>query len=205
MSPHTHELRTFIAISLGACLSVACADSELQTDDFDEGNTVERGAGLVEPGDHFDWSGHYLLALSTVLAPDRPLLFAVDAQVASDLTLVNLRVQPLTTDLDGDPRAPAGDPFDLNDIPYAEDGTFQADLGDVGVFGRANPITGSDIEAQVQLQGSTYQAEGDTPQHFCGEASGMVSQPVMLNLENSTFGAVLTENEKETEPMLRCP
>jgi hypothetical protein len=32
-----------------------------------------------------------------------------------------------------------------------------------------------------------------------------VTQPVPLDVEGSTFGAVLTEDEKEAEPMLRCP
>jgi hypothetical protein len=192
---------------LGACLSVAaCADPEAQDVDFDERNGVVHGAGSsVQVAEHFDWSGHYLLALSTVLAPDHPLLFAVDSKVADDLALVDLRVQALTTDADGEPRTHAGDPFDLNDVRYSEDGTFEVDLGDVAVLGRANPITGSDITAQVQLRGSTYRAAEDVPQHFCGDVNGRVSQPIPLDLERSTFGAVLTEDEKQAEPMLRCP
>jgi hypothetical protein len=185
-------------------LGIACADPEAQDGDVSEPSAVVHGGGL-EAAEHFDWSGHYLLALSTVLAPDDPLLFAVDAEVASDLALVDLRVQALTTDAASEPRSHAGDPFSLDDVPYAEDGTFEVDLGDVAVLGSANPITGTDITAQVKLRASTYRAAGDVPQHFCGEVSGMVSKPIPLDLERSTFGAVLTEDEKQAEPMLRCP
>jgi hypothetical protein len=125
MSPHTHEQRTFCALLLSACLGVACAEPEARDVDFNE-----RSAGLVEPADRFDWSGLYLLALSTVLAPEEPVLFGVHSEVSSDLALVSLHVQPLTTDADSDPRSPLGDPFSLNDIPYSEDGTFEVDLGE---------------------------------------------------------------------------
>jgi hypothetical protein len=189
----------------GACLCVACADPEVQDAEPTERSAIEQSAGLVEQPEHFDWSGHYLLALSTVLAPEQPLLFAIDAQVASDLALVDLHVQPLTPDAVGDSRSPTGDPFDLDDVPYAEDGTFEVDLGEVSVAGSANPITGTDIAAQVQLHASTYRAADEVPQHFCGDATGMVSQPIPLDLQRSTFGAVLTEEDKEAKPMLRCP
>ncbi len=207
MSQATPELRILSALLLGACLGFACVDPEERYDDFNERTASMRGrdSGMGESTERFDWSGRYLLALSTVLAPDQPLLFAVDAEVASDLTLVDLRFQALTTNMDSEQRTPVGEPFSVEDVTYSEEGTFEADLGQVTVPGRANPITGSDIVAQVQLRASAYEGAAELPQHFCGDASGMVSQPVSLDLTGSTFGAVLTEDERAAEPMLRCP
>jgi hypothetical protein len=206
MYQRTHELRTLSALLLGACLGSACVDPKGRYDDFNErtASMRSRDSGMGESTSRFDWSGSYLLALSTVLAADSPLLFVVDAEVASDLTSAALRVQPLTTNMDSEPRTPVGEAFTVKDVTYSEDGTFEADLGEVAVPGRANPITGSDIVAQVQLRASAHEA-GDIPQHFCGEATGMVSQPISLDLTGSTFGAVLTDDVKAAEPMLRCP
>lgn len=193
--------------TLISIIAVGCVDPEQRYEDFVE-RTSEirtRDAGPVEPSDRFDWSGRYLLALSTTLMPDAPLLFAVEAEVASDLTRIDLQLQPLTSDADDEPRTAIGDSFGVSDIPYDEDGSFSADLGDVSVPGRANPITGSDIVASVQLTARTRAGEGDRADLFCGEVTGMVIEPIALDLAGSSFGALRTDGESSAEPLLRCP
>jgi hypothetical protein len=53
------------------------------------------------------------------------------------------------------------------------------------VTGMANPITGSDIVATLALDG-VIQSED----LFCGSVTGMVTQPLMLDLMGSTFAGV---------------
>jgi hypothetical protein len=192
-------------LPLVALWMTCCVDPGARYADFIERTAGERGrdASVSEPSDRFDWSGRYLLALSTTLAPDSPLLFAVDAQLSDDLARIELELQPLTSDEDDEPRTPVGERFSVRDIAYEEDGTFSADLGRVAVPGRANPITGSDIVADVQLSARTLDTEGE-PAIFCGEVAGMVAEPVALDLSGSTFGAVQTEDEHAAEPLLSC-
>jgi hypothetical protein len=203
MAMRSHLRQLFVA----ALLLGGCVDPEGRYEGFIE-RTAQirtRDSGMVEPTDRFDWSGRYLLALSTTLSPDAPLLFAVDAAVSSDLTSIELELQPLTHDDDDEPRMAIGDSFSLRDVAYDEDGSFSADLGDVSVPGRANPITGSDIVANVQLSARTRMAAGELPDVFCGEVAGMVVEPIALDLAGSSFGAVRTEDETAAEPLLRCP
>jgi len=191
----------------GLSLLGGCVDPEDRYAVFLE-RTAEmrnRDSGPVEPTDRFDWSGRYLLALSTVLGPDQPLLFAVGAEVSSDLSTADLELQPLTTDDDDEPRTAVGQSFQLNDIAYEMDGTFSVDLGEVAVPGRANPITGSDIVARVQLVARTLAGGEDRDGIFCGEVSGMVVRPLTYDLAGSTFGAVLAEQLEDATPWLRCP
>lgn len=203
---HVHARKSRLALLFGAMSLTACVDPGARYDDFIERTADLRGrdAGMVEPTERFDWSGRYLLALSTVLAPDQPLLFAVDVEVSSDLELATLELQPLTTDDDDEPRTPIGDRIVLEDVPYDAEGTLSADLGEVTVPGRANPITGSDIVASVQLSARTRAETDDEPSLFCGEVEGMVIEPLSYDLAGSTFGAVPTDDAPSAEPLLRC-
>ena len=203
---HPNVRSRWIAM-LGSLWLCACVDPEARYQDFIErtGDVRGRDSGPVAPTDRFDWSGRYLLALSTVLAPDQPLLFEVEAEVSSDLETIELDLQPLTTQDDEAPRTPVGESIRLADITYEVEGTFSADLGDVAVPGRANPITGSDIVASVQLVARTRAGEGEDDGIFCGEVSGMVIQPLMYDLAGSTFGAVRADDLEEAQPLLQCP
>jgi hypothetical protein len=192
-----------------ALLLSGCVDPEARYEAFIERTADQRGgerdAGMMEPTDRFDWSGPYLLALSTTLMPDAPLLFAVEAEVSEDLETIELTLQPLTTDDDDEPRTPIGDSFAISAIAYEDDGSFSADLDDVSVPGRANPITGSDIVANVQLSARTRAAAEEQPDIFCGQVAGMVVEPISLDLSGSSFGAVQTDDLAAAEPLLSCP
>lgn len=82
------------------------------------------------------------------------------------------------------PRQPVGETLMIENIPVAADGTFSVDLGTTMVTGAANPITGSDIEAALSLQGFIQSQD-----LFCGLASGMVTVPLVASLDGSTFAA----------------
>lgn len=187
--------------------ALGCVDPQERYDAFIERTAQirEMDSGMVAPGDRFDWSGRYLLALSTSLSPTKPLLFTLDAEVSEDLTSIDLVFQPLTTDVDDEPRTAIGDAFNVDDLPYASDGTFEADLGEVTVPGRANPITGSDIIATVQLMASTQASDSGAGGLLCGQVTGMVSVPLALDLAGSTFGAVPADQPDGVEPLLGCP
>ena len=94
---------------------------------------------------------------------------------------------PLSTDADAIPREPVGDRVDVAAVPYREDGSFAADLGEVTVPGRANPISGTDIVATVVIEVSALPKKDDLPVRFCGSVSGMVSVPLPLDLAGSSI------------------
>jgi hypothetical protein len=209
MAMNAHPSTSALRILLGtlAVGALGCVDPSERYDAFIERTAAIRDmdSGMVEPGDRFDWSGRYLLSLSTSLSPTKPLLFTLDAEVSDDLTTLDLTFQPLTTDGDEEPRTPIGDAFSVNAVPYASDGTFSADLGEVTAPGRANPITGSAIIATVQLIARTQAGDSGAEGVVCGQVTGMVSVPLALDLAGSTFGAVLTDEPQDVEPLLGCP
>jgi hypothetical protein len=196
---------------LALALVLACVDPDGRYDAFVERSAAMRGrdagTGQPEPGERFDFGGSYLLALSTTLAPGQPILLGCEVSVASDLETLELTFQALTTDEADPPRAPTGEPFTIADVVYEQDGSFSADLGEVTVPSDANPISGSEIIATVAFSARAVPMSDELPQLFCGQASGMVSVPLMLDLAGSTIGAVETQGSDVTdvEPLPRCP
>jgi hypothetical protein len=195
-----------VLLLLGA---LGCVDPQGRYDAFIERTADMRGrdAGMVTPSDRFDFSGRYLLALSTTLAPAQPILFSSDVDVAADLETIDVTFQPLTTDAADPPRAATGESLEVDGVPYDEDGSFGFDLGEVTVPSDANPISGSAIVATVTITATAFPMTAELPALFCGEASGMVSVPLALDLAGSTIGAVETETADLTdvEPVFRCP
>jgi hypothetical protein len=187
---------------------LGCVDPQGRYDAFLERTADMRGrdAGMVAPSDRFDFSGRYLLALSTTLAPAQPILFTCEVSVAADLETLDLSFQPLTTDDADMPRTPTGEALEASGVPYEENGSFTVDLGEVTVPSEANPISGSDIVATVTISATALPMTDERPALFCGEASGMVSVPLALDLAGSTVGALEADSNDLTtiEPMLRC-
>jgi hypothetical protein len=185
----------------------ACPDPDARYEDFIERTADVRGrdAGPIEGGQRFDFSGSYLLALSTTLSPDQPILFGCEVSVAADLATLDLSIQALTTDDADAPREPTGEPIMANAITYEEDGSFSVDFGEVRVPPDANPISGAEIVADVGIDATVFEMTAELPNFFCGGARGMVSAPLMLDLEGSTFGAVETDDLAGEDPLLHCP
>lgn len=200
------------ALALAAMLlfaALGCVDPEERYDAFLERSAEQRnrdaGHVVVPPSDRFDFSGNYLLALAVTLAPGQPILFSCEATVAQDLETLALAFQPLSIDDDAMPRVPVGERFEVNDVPYQEDGSFSAELGEVTVPARANPISGSDIVATVAVHAVARPMSDDHPALFCGDATGMVTVPLELDLAGSTVGAVAADDFAGIEPLVRCP
>jgi hypothetical protein len=209
MMPGRPQEKSFLRASAAwlVLAALGCVDPDGRYDAFIERTAdMRRGedAGRVEPGERFDFSGQYLLALSTTIAPGQPILFACDVSVAADLETLELSIQALTTDADPAPRTETGDPLEVAAVPYAEDGSFDADLGEVTVPGNANPISGSDIVATVAIT-ATAHPMNELPMYFCGDATGMATVPLELDLAGSTLGAVETESFTDAEPLAACP
>lgn len=196
-------------LALGACAALwfgGCTNTGGRYEDFGD-RTADLRTGAADAGsgaaERVDFSGNYLMAMSTVLSPDKPLLFAAEAEVEPDLSTVTLHLQPLATDAAPEPRARVGDPITI-DAPYGEDGSFTPDLGEIAVPGSANPISGSDIAAQVQLR-AIARTDGNGGYLLCGDATGMVTMPLQLDLAGSTLTAVPTDDVTTAEPLLSCP
>lgn len=145
---------------------------------------MDQGGALV------DISGDFLFALAAVIDPAHPLQFytTVTFTATADGGTADMQLQPLSLDQGGTvaPRQPVGEVLPLLGVPVDASGKFQVMIAQpVMVTGMANPITGSDIVATLNLDG-VIQSED----LFCGTVTGMVTQPLMLDLMGSTFAAV---------------
>jgi hypothetical protein len=129
--------------------------------------------------------GLYLFAVSTVIAPGTPFQFLATVE-APDPAVWSLELQPLTLDVGSviSPRQPIGEPLKFTEIPVTDD-AFALDLGLLDFLGQTNPVTGSDITAELQLA-ATIQSGN----FFCGTVTGMVLVPLEASLDGSTFAAV---------------
>jgi hypothetical protein len=146
-------------------------------------------------------SGTYLFALAAVIDPAHPLQFRayVDAEAdASGGSTLEVLLQPLALDVQSTnaPRTPVGDPIPMV-IGVDANGDFGGELPDILIPGAANPITGSEIGASVRLQGSIGDADV-----WCGDASGMVTQPLTLDLAGSTFSFTRLEDDVLPDPVI---
>lgn len=145
---------------------------------------MDQGGALV------DVSGDFLFALAAVIDPAHPLQFyaTVTFTATADGGTLDMQLQPLSLDQGGTtmPRQPVGEVLPLVGVPVDASGGFMVTIDQpVMVTGMANPITGSDIVATLALDG-VIQSED----LFCGTVTGMVTQPLMLDLMGSTFAAV---------------
>ncbi|WAS98284.1 hypothetical protein [Nannocystis punicea] len=186
-----------LGLSLLVPLLGGCPDSEAKFNEFLDNTKDDRDFMPPPPPDvmpaEADISGDFLLAVSTVIAPDLPMQFVATNTLTTDEmgnTFLAACLQPLSL-MQGKvnvPRQPIGDPLCYKDIPIAE-GKFDIDAGLVTVTGMANPVTGGDIEATLKMIGTIIDEN-----FYCGEIEGDVTTPLMANLKGSTFAAVRLED-----------
>lgn len=195
-------------LSVGMLAASGCTspDPDGRFQDFVDQTEDQRGpmdAGTIEGGQQVDFSGTYFLGLGSNLNTGDPFFFeatvTVDENFVFDLTL-----QPLTVDTAETPRVAVGDPILVEGVQLDEDGKFVADIGLVNLAGDANPVTGSEIVADIELQGTVF-----GPDQFCGTATGTIPEPLMgAPLEGGTFGVVPLEEDTvitDLEPVRECP
>lgn len=165
--------------------------------DTDTGGETETDGPMLP-----DIDGVYLLALETLIGPGLPLQFLVDVDAELDINYdgtVTVDIQPLSLDpmSTSEPREEVGDSLVVD--ADVTGGAFTLVFGETMVTGAANPITGSDILADLSLVGSIRSEDA-----FCGNAVGMVLSPIMTSLEGSTFAAVRLADRSERPLKFPC-
>jgi hypothetical protein len=200
---------------LGALASGGCGpDTQGKLDRFLDDTEEERDAaqqGRDVGGALADVSGTFLFAIAPILNPATPLQFIatntlVIAPDGSGATL-DMVLQPLSLNVGSttEPREPVGEPIELLGIPVDASGAFVLESlgGPVMVTGEANPITGSDIVADISLMGAIQSED-----LMCGAAGGQVTSPLVADLAGSTFGSQRIEDTDPAslpEPLAECP
>jgi hypothetical protein len=159
-----------------------------------------------------DVSGTFLFALAPSLSPATPLQFIATntIEIAPDgsSATLNMVLQPLSLNVGSttEPREPVGEPIEILGIEVDAGGAFALEsLGDgpVMVTGAANPITGSDIVAELSLMGAIQDED-----LMCGTAAGQVTSPLVADLAGSTFGSQRIESTDAASlpaPVVECP
>jgi len=190
--------RTLTIVLLFVTLFAACAtpDTESRYNEFADATADARsvdantGEGVV-----IDFSGTFMLSLSTVVDTEKPIYFDTPVVVDVDAQTIDLSFQPLTADVNSagearaDARDPVGDAITAEDVPYEDDGTWVADLGEVTMVGDANAVTFRDIVATLTLSGRV-----DSADFFCGTVAGDVTIPLPIPLAGSTFASVRVDD-----------
>ena len=176
-------------------------------DEREEAQNVKMDMG----GTVADVTGTFLFALDTIVQPGSPLQFIATTTFTPEGTggTIGFDLQPLSLEQASltEPREPVGDVIVVPPVAVDEGGGFEiGSLGTLMVTGMANPITGSDIVAEVGLVGSILSEDV-----YCGQASGMVTEPLPLELAGSTFAAIRIEATDpaslpdENTILLSCP
>jgi hypothetical protein len=163
--------------------------------DFGGGETDTEGAGLVI-------DGVYLVAVDTIVSPGLPLQFLGDVTAEIDAMgngTITVVFQPLSlTQLSTtEPREEVGDAVTID--ADVSNFSFTLPFGETMVTGAANPITGADILADLDLLGQIRSEDA-----WCGTVVGEVLSPIQVNLMGSTFGAVRLADRSERPQFFPC-
>jgi hypothetical protein len=125
----------------------------------------------------------YYVSLATIVAETTPFQFI--GTVKADGEVIGMSLTPLSLDVLSvdSPRELVPPAIEVGGI-IDPDGLFTIEAPNVELVGAVNPITGSDIVADLTIQGEFV---GDL---ICGRVSGMVTVPTMIQLEGSRFSAM---------------
>ena len=136
-------------------------------------------------------SGSFYFALAPALDPTKPMVFlsTIEISIAEDGQsgiITNIRLDPRTCE---DRQVSAeGEVVFEGESQVNIEGDYSIDFGQQAVPGAANCISGSPIQATIQLQGRIMNED-----QICGQVSGMLMQPFEYDLEGSTFAAYRVE------------
>lgn len=168
--------------------SLGCADPEGDYEAFNE--RAAKVGGLSQPAGDCETplpapgepDGDFLMALSAKINPAKPIMFFTRLTTAAmgDGLDVTMNIQPLSA---ADRKTPVGNAVDVGPFHVGADAKLVADLPPLEVTGEANPLTGSDIQADVALTGNLC-----SPGEFiCGEVTGEAIASITVKLDGSTF------------------
>jgi hypothetical protein len=194
---------TRIGDDVGIGTETGAGDGDGDFGNGDGDGDVENSGGGMENGDGDGDSGDgdgdspqdmtYLFALQTSLGPDLPLLFVLDVDnvtptvtPSGPASLADFTFQALSLEQGSTtPGECIGELLQYDDVVIDLLGEFELDMGLVMVSGEANPITGGDVEATLQLIGHLVD-----PDAMCGDVQGMLTSPLEYDLVGSTFAAI---------------
>ena len=161
-------------------------------DGIDDGRPTT-GATVMDTGLDDDDSGSatiedgwWLMAVDTPLSRGVPFQFLVQVQQASP-GAYSIALQPLSLDIGSTttPRQPVGEVRTIGGLLSLGNGApLQFYTGLWQIPGAANPITGSDLEIDIYVDGMQI---GDP---YCGIVSGSVLSPIAASLDGTTFATV---------------
>lgn len=178
----------------------ACADPAARFEEFvareeaadtkpgDEGPVLDGGFVLPTPEQS---AGTFLLAVSTALGRTKPVVSLLEAEAENKGGQLELRLRyrPLAA---ADRKTPVGEFNEWQSVLVNPDGTYSAPSIRVVTPGAANPIDGSQIEADLSLEGRPVAnvKPGETVDFLCGDVTGtLYALGFALPLNNATFTA----------------
>ncbi|MBW2529655.1 MAG: hypothetical protein JRI23_36095 [Deltaproteobacteria bacterium] len=181
-------LVTGLSIAL-VCPLAGCPDPGAEFEEFVDrhadvyGTTVGSsgvGGGCALPAVG-ELDGEYLFSLVVQLSATKPAPLKATLTTAPGATgfEYSLGMQPLSAE---DRATEVGAPFTLGPFPVNPDGSFDSDWGTITVPGDTNPISASELVADVQVAGTL--CPGD---YFCGIANGQVTSPAPIDISGSTW------------------
>ena len=205
--------RRFFALAIVAPGLLGCVDPGKRFDDFNE-RVIDAGpAGPSCEGALQDINGEFLVTLAPGFFPDRLLQFiaTVELTTGAGTGTADFSFQPIYAEICaenmGEPEmtgTPVGDPLEATGVEIDGAGAYEFMFDEAQVDGRANAVSCGAILADITLTGIIQ-----SPDVWCGEASGMVKAPTPANLEGSTFGAIRIEEgtvgEDLPDPQPVCP
>lgn len=197
-STHWRWCRVGLAAAAVTCLA-GCPNIERDLEDFEARQAanpppkVEVACGEAAT----EVEGTFLFAMATELGPTKPLVFLTEVTTEADG--LSFTFQPLAA---ADRKTPVGDPITVGGYAITEEGTFEADLPVLKVPGLGNPITGTDIEADVALEGAVC------ADALCGGFIGKVLKPITYDLtpgKNTFYMERVPDGEDPpAQPFLDC-
>ncbi len=197
--------------ALGLALLPGCPDAEGKFNDFQDdyeaihpptssSSSSGTGGSCAAPAAG-ELDGPYVFALSASIDPPNPVLF--DAQLTTTDGASGLEMSFVLHALDAKDRmTKVGESIPLGPFAVAADGTFEADFPPLAVVGVANPISGSDLEADVAISGTVCGAGG----LVCGALNGSVTKPADIALDGSAFAfePLDAPGSYPAQPTLNC-
>jgi hypothetical protein len=160
----------------------------------------------IDTCEAFDPAGTWLLALSTTLDRERPLLLELEVTAAGGA--YDFLFQPLATDeaIDADtggraprdnPRVPVGDAIETTGVSVnLTSGAFAVIATGLTFVDDANPITGRAIRGDVTLMGSFLANDW-----ACGDVTGSIVEPITVPLAGSTFAIIRSDDPVSVRPI----
>lgn len=207
----TPRLSRIMPFGLAWLLLAGCPDAEGKFNDFSEryeelhpatssSSSSGAGGGCAAPAAG-ELDGSYVFALSASIDPPNPVLF--DALITTAEGADGLELSFVLQALDAkDRKTIVGAKINLGPFAVNADGSFDADFPPLDVVGAANPISGSDLSADVTINGTVCRADGV----ICGALNGNVTKPADIALDGSAFAIapLAAPGVYPAQPILNC-